>query len=98
MDSNMKFLADECCDLSMVNRLREEGHDIDYIQQTEPGISDNEVLANALREKRVLITEDKDFGELVYRFKKPAYGIILLRFHPRDKQRKLLRISQLINK
>jgi len=43
----MKFLADEYCDLSMVNRLREEGHQVDYIQEEKPGISDTEVLLNA---------------------------------------------------
>ena len=93
----MKFLADECCDLSMVNRLREEGHQVDYIQEENPGISDTVVLLNAYKEKRILITEDKDFGELVYRLKKPAYGIVLLRFHPLDKEHKISRMSQLAN-
>lgn len=74
----MKFLADECCDYSMVQHLRNEGHRVDYIQENNPGVTDIEVLKSAFREKRVLITEDKDFGELVYRFKKPAYGIVLL--------------------
>jgi len=93
----MKFLADECCDLSMVNRLREEGHDVDYILERRPGISDTEILMNAYKEMRVLITEDKDFGELVYRLKKPAFGIVLLRFHPLDREHKLLRMIQLAN-
>lgn len=93
----MKFLADECCDLSMVNRLREEGYDVDYIQEKKRGTSDSNVLLNAWQEKRVLITEDKDFGELVYRLKKPAYGIILLRFDPLEQEEKILRVIQLVN-
>jgi len=91
----MKFLADECCDISMVKRLREEEHDVVYIQEKMPGISDSEVLQEAFLEKRILITEDKDFGELVYRLKKPVYGLILLRFHPLEKREKIGRIIEL---
>lgn len=65
----MKFLADECCDLTTVTYLRDTGHDVAYIQETEPGISDSDVLVKAFNEKRVLITEDKDFDNPVYRLK-----------------------------
>lgn len=89
----MKFLADECCDLSMILYLREEGHQVDYIQENNPGVTDTEVLEKAYREKRVLITEDKDFGELIYRFRKPAFGIILLRFDPLDQNNKIQKMG-----
>jgi len=65
----MKFLADECCDDGMVKYLREKGIDVTYIQESKSGIADSQVLSEAYQEKRILITEDKDFGELVYRFK-----------------------------
>jgi len=93
----MKFLADECCDFSMVERLRNEGHRVEYVQENQPGITDDDILMNAHREKKILITEDKDFGELVYRLNKPAYGVILLRFHPLEKQLKIERLSHLLN-
>lgn len=57
----MKFLADECCDLDMVKELRRKGHDVGYIYEDNPGASDSIVLSNAVKSKRILITEDKDF-------------------------------------
>ncbi|HET6528297.1 MAG TPA: DUF5615 family PIN-like protein [Balneolaceae bacterium] len=74
----MKFLADECCDASLVKELRHAGHNVLYVMEYGPGSTDTEVLEKAFSERRVLITEDKDFGELVYRLKKPVTGVILL--------------------
>ncbi|MBC8548815.1 MAG: DUF5615 family PIN-like protein, partial [Candidatus Brocadiales bacterium] len=70
----MKFLADECCDTGLVSSLRNDGHDVVYILEKKPGISDDEVLLDAYNEGRILLTEDKDFGELVYRLRKPSVG------------------------
>lgn len=89
-------LADECCDDGMVKYLREKGYDVLYIQESKSGITDSQVLSEAYQEKRILITEDKDFGELVYRLKKPVYGVILLRFNPLEKEKKIERIIDLI--
>jgi predicted nuclease of predicted toxin-antitoxin system len=94
----MKFLADECCDTAMILHLREEGHDVVSIQEEAPGIPDSEILLDAYNQKRILITEDKDFGELVYRLKKPAFGVILLRFHPLEKELKTARLCELAEK
>ena len=68
----MKFFADECCDTEMVASLRIEGHDVLYVLEEEPGLQDEVVLQRAYVERRILLTEDKDFGELVYRLRKPA--------------------------
>lgn len=91
----MKFVADECCDLTMVDLLREEGHDVTYIPEIEPGISDSSVLLKSFEQNRILITEDKDFGNLVFRLKKPCFGIILLRFNPLEKELKLSQVRRL---
>ncbi len=48
-----------------------------YDLESKPGATDGEVLALAFDERRIILTEGKDFGELVYRLKKPAHGIIL---------------------
>jgi len=88
----MKFLADECCDTGLVLKLREEGFDVVYVQEVSPGISDEEVLNKAFQEKRILITEDKDFGNLVYRLKISAFGIVLLRFDPLESENKISRM------
>jgi predicted nuclease of predicted toxin-antitoxin system len=75
----VRFLADECCSAGVVAALRAEGHDVVYVIETDAGADDDAVLESAYREQRILLTEDKDFGELVYRLQMPAAGIILLR-------------------
>jgi len=91
----MKFIFDESCDESLVEHMRKEGHDANYIKEMKPGAPDTEVLLMTKKDERILVTEDKDFGELVYRLKKPAYGIILLRFHPLEKNAKQQRMGRL---
>jgi predicted nuclease of predicted toxin-antitoxin system len=94
----LKFLADECCDAGLVNSLREAGHDVAFILERKAGISDEEVLAEAYNEGRILLTEDKDFGELVYRLIKPSRGIILIRIDVQERHMKPLRLNQLLEK
>ena len=74
-----RLLADECCDGDLVLLLRQAGHDVRYVAEGDAGRSDDEVLRLAVREDRVLLTEDTDFGELVVRLGKPAVGVVLLR-------------------
>ncbi len=93
----MKFFADECCDTGIVTSLRMEGHDVIYALEEEPGLQDDKVLQRAYVERRILITEDKDFGELVYRLKKPAAGIVLIRITVKQRQSKWLRLKKLID-
>ncbi len=92
----MKLLADECCDSALVSFLRKEGHDVLYVTEYRPGALDSEVVEIARIEKRIIITEDKDFGELVYRLKIEAEGIILLRFNVNESQKKRQKIKILI--
>jgi len=93
----MKFLADECCDAGLVGALKADGHDILYASESLRGATDNEILKCAFDEGRILLTEDKDFGELVYRLKRPARGIILLRFKVVDRTLKIPRIRNLLS-
>ncbi len=76
----MKLLADECCKSSLVARLRAAGHDVLWVAEGDAGISDEEVLDAAFRAGRAIITDDKDFGELVIRQQRPVVGVVLLRF------------------
>jgi len=76
----MRILANENFPADAVSALRGHGHDVVWIRTDSPGISDTEVLDRAQREDRILITFDKDFGELAFRLKLPALnGIILFR-------------------
>ena len=68
----MKFLADECVDRQIVDRLRHDGYTVLCVAEMEPGISDPEVLNMVNQEEAILLTADKDFGELVFRQDKVA--------------------------
>jgi predicted nuclease of predicted toxin-antitoxin system len=92
----VKLLADECCDALLVDGLRQDGHDVLYVKETAPGAADETVLQMAADQQRILLTEDKDFGELVVRLKLPACGIVLLRINPADSAAKLARLRHLL--
>jgi predicted nuclease of predicted toxin-antitoxin system len=74
----MRLLADENISRLVVDRLRAAGFDVTAIGATNAGASDVDVLAIASREGRLLITEDRDFGELIIRQRLEVQGIILL--------------------
>ncbi len=76
----MRLLENENFPLDAVEALRADGHDVMWIREEGRGSSDEQILARAQREKRILITFDKDFGELAFRSKLPAAsGVILFR-------------------
>lgn len=74
-----KILADESVDFRIVRSLREDNYEVEAIIELYPGIRDDEVLALANEIDAILLTEDKDFGELTYRLRKPNKGILLFR-------------------
>ncbi|HKP86643.1 MAG TPA: DUF5615 family PIN-like protein [Blastocatellia bacterium] len=79
----LRILANENFPGDAVDALRSQGHDVLWVRTDAPGISDEGVLALAVSEDRILITFDKDFGELAFRHKLPASsGIVLFRIHP----------------
>jgi predicted nuclease of predicted toxin-antitoxin system len=79
----MRFLADENVPAASVRRLRFEGHDVACGSEDAPGAEDPGVLARAVAEARVVLTFDRDFGELLYRRGAPAPpGVVYLRFRP----------------
>lgn len=76
----MNLLADESVDRQIVERLRQDGHDVLYIAEVEPSISDKLVFNRANEKSSLLITGDKDFGEIVFRDNRlSSGGVILLR-------------------
>lgn len=99
----MKFLANENFPLASVRLLREKKIDVASITENLRGISDAEVLARAVNEKRVILTFDRDYGELIYRLglQHPS-GVIYFRYAPKTPQEpaqhllKLLENSALI--
>ena len=75
----MKFLADESIDFPIIHFLRQQGLDVRAVSEEFPSKEDEFVLKSANLDNRILITSDKDFGELVYRLRKVNRGVILLR-------------------
>jgi len=74
----MRLLADENFPGLAVKALRDHGHDVAWVREDAPGSEDPIVLARAQVEDRILITFDKDFGELAFRWGLPASGGIIL--------------------
>jgi predicted nuclease of predicted toxin-antitoxin system len=94
----MKFLLDENTEFRVGVFLKEQGHDVTAIAHDYPAsISDREVLAIALSERRILLTSDHDFGELIFKHKLEHAGVVLFRFTPGDIESKQVWLTQLIN-
>lgn len=81
----MQFLANENFPLDVVEALRAVGHDVSWIRMDAPGSKDPDILHRAVTEHRILLTFDKDFGELAFQFGLPAScGIVLFRLQARS--------------
>lgn len=91
----MKFLTDENIGFKVVFPLRDLGFDIKSILETGRGSKDTSVFSLAKREGRILITTDKDFGELVYVTKLVHKGVILLRLRNNSSTNKLKVLKEL---
>ena len=94
----MKFLADESCAGPVIQALREAGHDVVAIAEVAKGTVDELVMERALGERRILITEDRDFGELVYARGRSSAGVILVRFHSRARRAKPTSVVEAVAK
>ncbi len=76
----MRILANENFPGPVIRDLRQRGHDVMSVKESMRSAGDTEVLARAQAEGRLVVTFDKDFGELAYRFGLPASsGVILFR-------------------
>ena len=94
----MRLLANENFPVDAILALREKGHDVVWISEIARGISDSDVLARAHQEGRILVTFDKDFGELAFRTASPEIaGIILFRISMRSPQHVAALASRVIS-
>lgn len=94
----MRWLADECVAAPLVAVLRSGGHDVLYIAEAAAGLSDSDVIALALRERRLLLTEDKDFGDLVFRRERAIPGVVLMRTGTENPALKAMRLAAAIER
>lgn len=79
----MRIIANENVPGAIVERLRDARHDVSWVRADSPGATDQDVLQRAINEDRVILTFDKDFGELAFQGEDKAIppGVILLRLH-----------------
>jgi len=76
----MRFLADESCDFAAVRALRGAGHDVLAVAEISPRADDSRVIALAVGEQRIVLTEDKHFGRLVCAQRQRTCGVLFLRY------------------
>jgi predicted nuclease of predicted toxin-antitoxin system len=93
----MRFLADENFPKRSAALLRSMGHDVVTIGESARGSSDADVLETASREERVLLTFDRDFGELVFRLGRATFGIVFIRYAHLDPLRPAQIILRLLD-
>lgn len=93
----MNVFVDESVDRQIVDHLRRDGHAVRYVAEMEPGIPDDIVLDLANERADVLLTADKDFGELVFRQRRLTSGILLVRLAGLSPARKAEAVASAVN-
>ncbi len=93
----MRFLVDECTGPAVAQWLRDQSHEVFSVFEEARGMADDSILAKAYSEDWVLITNDKDFGEMVCREKRPTHGVIFLRLRDERAVSKIDAIEKLLD-
>ena len=91
------ILADESLNGNLIHLLRENGFAVSSIAEDCAGVSDRYVAEMSLRPPHIIVSEDKDFGELVYHHKVSVIGVILLRYNPAELELIKLRLVTFLN-
>ena len=92
----MRFLVDECTGPAVASWLRDQTNDVFSVFDEARGMDDEDIIRKALAEQRVLITNDKDFGDKVYRDRRLHRGVILLRLEDERPASKIRLLSRLL--
>ena len=92
----MRFLVDECTGPAVAHWLRQQKHEIFSVYEQARGMDDDAVLQKAVVENWILITNDKDFGEKVYRDQHPHRGVVLLRLEDERETSKVETVRRLL--
>ena len=93
----MNFFADESLDRQIITRLWQDGHSVLDVTEMDPGISDDKVLSMANKSKAILLTADRDFGDLVFRQGRLTEGVVLIRLAGWLSTKKAELVSAIIN-
>lgn len=96
--AEIKFLANVNIEKPIIDYLIKNGYDTKWVTNVDKRMPDNEVCSLANSEERVILTNDKDFGEIVFLQKKISRGIVLLRIKGQDSFQKIQLLSKLLDK
>ncbi|HEY6231348.1 MAG TPA: DUF5615 family PIN-like protein [Pyrinomonadaceae bacterium] len=94
----MRFLVDECVGPRFANWLRDAGHEVFSVYQDARGSEDESLIRKVFEEDWILITNDKDFGEKIYRERRPHHGVIFLRLRDESSANKIAVMKTLLEK
>ncbi|MEN6393603.1 MAG: DUF5615 family PIN-like protein [Anaerolineaceae bacterium] len=92
----MRFLVDECTGPAVASWLRMQNHEVFSVYEEARGMNDDEVIVKAFAENWILITNDKDYGEKVYREQRPHKGVVLLRLEDERAANKIAALRRLL--
>jgi predicted nuclease of predicted toxin-antitoxin system len=92
----MRFLVDECTGPAVAHWLRGQNHEVFSVYENARGMEDDEIIQKAFDEDWILVTNDKDFGEKVYRERHPHRGVVLLRLEDERANSKIDTIRRLL--
>jgi len=92
----MRFLVDECTGSKVAKWLRDANYEVFSVFDEARGMTDNEVLTKASDENWILITNDKDFGEMIFRERRTHHGIIFLRLDDERAANKIQVLEKLL--
>lgn len=92
----MRFLVDESTGPTVAAWLRHQGHEVFSVYDEARGMEDDAIITKAAKENWILMTNDKDFGEKVYRERRPHKGVVLLRLDDERAAAKIKTIKQML--
>lgn len=96
--SDLKFLVDAGVGKKVESFLSESGYDFKSVREIDHRMKDSEILKLANSERRIVITMDKDFGELIFNSGLSHYGVLLLRLDDSNGEEKVETIKEIITK
>jgi predicted nuclease of predicted toxin-antitoxin system len=93
----MRLLVDECTGPVVAKWLRDQGHEVFSVYDEARGMDDDDIIQKAFSESWILITNDKDFGEKVYRERRSHHGVIFIRLEDERSAVKINTLRQLLS-
>jgi len=93
----MRFLVDECTGPATARWLRGQQHDVFSVYEQARGMTDDEIIQKAFADDRILVTNDKDLREKVYRERRPHRGVVLLRLDDERAPSKITALQRLLD-